>query len=96
MADVVQQGSQANQPAMMIINSEPMAHAAGDVEDPKRVFEPRVRGRWIDEVRHSQLPNVAQALKHTTVHDVALATLDADEAVNRITNVSVGGHCGRR
>jgi hypothetical protein len=63
VADVVQQGGQADQSPMMTVNVEAIAHAPRNMEHAERVLESRVRRCRVDEIRHRELPNVAQPLK---------------------------------
>jgi len=77
--------------SLQVENAIPYTAGVAVAKQVVRVFESRVRGRQVHEVRHRQLADVAEPLEDGRIDNVAFTTFDTDEAVDGIANVSVRG-----
>jgi len=56
------------------------------------VLEATVRGARVDQIRHGELVDVPQPLHRLRVHHCSLITIEADERVDRITDLVLPLH----
>src|SRR5208282_183223 len=67
MPDIVEQRGELDQSKVLPFNSQMMGHLPRDVGHAQRMLKPSVKCSRIDKVRHCQLANSSQPLKHSCV-----------------------------